>query len=85
MRDRNRGLYGKFNVIRNDGQSEPGQKHDGCEYFVLDVTHDPFAGVALAAYEKACEIEYPLLARDLEILRLARHLIAPTGEDRRQE
>lgn len=59
------GLYNKFTVERTDGKSAAGEKHDACEYFVLDLTHDPFAGPALEAYATACESEYPLLARDL--------------------
>ena len=59
------GLYKKFSVSRNDGKSEPGEKHENCQYFVLDITHDHFAIPALKAYAKACAMEYPLLARDL--------------------
>lgn len=59
------GLFNKFTVTRNDGQSEPGCKHHGCEYFVLDLNHDPFARAAIIAYAEACESEYPGLARDL--------------------
>ena len=65
MGDKWRGLYNKFNVTRTDGTSEPGKKHDGCQYFVLDVTHDPFAGAALKAYADACRSEYPALAEDI--------------------
>jgi len=65
MGDKTRGLYGKFDIKRTDGKSEPGQKHDGCDYFVLDLTHDPFAFQALMAYAVACDKEYPLLAADL--------------------
>lgn len=65
MGDKNRGLLSKYEVRRTDGKSEPGQKHDGCPYFVLDLNHDPFAWAALDAYAKACEAEYPLLAADL--------------------
>ena len=65
MGDRNRGLYGKFIVKRADGTHRKGEKHDGCDYFVLDLTHDPFAVEAIAAYASACGSEYPLLARDL--------------------
>lgn len=61
------GLYDKFNVTRTDGKSAPGQKHDGCEYFVLDLTHDPYARAAILAYACACEDHYPLLARDLRL------------------
>ena len=60
------GLYAKFTVTRTDGQSEPGRKHDHCDYFVLDLTHDPFALPALKAYAEACRSEYPALASDLD-------------------
>lgn len=65
MGDKTRGLYGKFTVTRNDGTSEPGGKHEGCDYFVLDLTHDPFALPALKTYMLACMKDYPLLAGDL--------------------
>lgn len=64
MADKNRGVYEKFRVERTDGQSAPGQKHFGCEYFVLDCQHDPHARAALLAYAESCEAKYPLLARD---------------------
>lgn len=67
MGDKTRGLYGKFHVERTDGKSAPGEKHDGCEYFVLDLTHDPHAIPALAAYCISCDPEYPLLGRDLRL------------------
>ncbi len=61
-----RGLYDKFRRIeRTDGKSAPGEKHDGCEYFVLDLTHDVHAKAALLAYADSCESEYPKLAADL--------------------
>ena len=62
---KNVGLYDKFTVTRNDGQSQPGAKHDGCAYFVLDLTHDPHAAAAVRAYADSCEADYPLLAKDL--------------------
>ena len=65
MSDRSQGLYEKFHVRRTDGGSEPGSKHHGCDYFVLDFTHDKYGRVALAAYADACEHEYPRLAADL--------------------
>lgn len=65
MSDKECGLYKKFSVFRNDGSSLPGQKHHGCDYFVLDLTHDKFAALAPAAYADACENDYPLLASDL--------------------
>jgi hypothetical protein len=67
------GLYGKFQVSRTDGKSEPGKKHANCNYFVIDITHDPFALPALKAYAKACAEEYPILSKDLkEIVSAAR-------------
>ena len=66
-KDAHRGLYGKFNVSRVDGRSAPGEKHEGCEYFVLDLDHDPHALPALKAYEESCRIAFLPLARDLEI------------------
>ena len=65
MGDRTRGLYSKFEVCRTDGSSEPGGKHHGCEYFVLDLTHDKHAAAALRAYAASCATEYPLLSADL--------------------
>ena len=63
--DREQGLYNKFKVTRTDGQSRKGRKHHGCQYFVLDVTHDKYAIIAMAAYAAACRDEYPALAHDL--------------------
>jgi hypothetical protein len=68
MGDRSRGLVDKFNVSRTDGTSDPGERHDGCSYFPLDVTHDPFAVAALSAYADACRSEYPYLAADLDLM-----------------
>jgi hypothetical protein len=59
------GVYHKFNVTRTDGSSEPGGKHQGCDYFVLDLTHDKFALPALRTYATACREEYPVLSREL--------------------
>ena len=65
MGDRTRGLYEKFMVERRDGSSDPGGKHHDCEYYVLDLDHDPHAAPALEAYAASCEREYPALAADL--------------------
>jgi len=65
MGDKTRGLYGKFYVARVDESDMPGGKHQGCDYFVLDLSHDPYAGPAIQAYIDACKDEYPLLAEDL--------------------
>lgn len=65
MGDKTRGMYGKFKVERTDGKSAAGEKHDGCEYFVLDASCDPHAIPALMAYAESCNREYPLLAVDV--------------------
>lgn len=65
MRDKNKGLYKKFTVNRNDGKDAVGDKHHDCAYFVLDITHDEHAIPALEAYAESCKVEYPELANDL--------------------
>ncbi|HEY4930955.1 MAG TPA: hypothetical protein VII23_05240 [Terriglobales bacterium] len=72
MGDTSRGLYNKFRVERVDGSSVIEGKHFGCSYFVLDVTHDPFALDALEAYALKCEGKYPLLAADIRGLVAAK-------------
>lgn len=62
---KNRGLYGKFKVERVDGGSAEGRKHEGCQYFVLDLNHDCFAFDAVQSYADACEDTNPKLADDL--------------------
>lgn len=68
MSDKKEGLYNKFRVERTDGKDAPGEKHHGCQYFVLDATHDPFAIPALRAYAEACKQTYPHLAIDVQRL-----------------
>jgi len=60
-----KGIYGKFMVKRTDGKDATGEKHENCDYFVLDLTHDPYALPALAAYATSCGHQYPELAKDL--------------------
>lgn len=59
------GLFRKFLVIRTDGSSGIGGKHEHCENFVLDVNHDPHAPAALAAYANEVERTHPALAADM--------------------
>ena len=59
------GIYRKYKVERTDGSSEPGKKHEKCDYFVLDLVHDPFAKPAILAYAEACRATHPALADDL--------------------
>ena len=61
-------IYDKFQVFRSDGKHAPGEKHHGCQYFVLDLRHDAFAYPALEAYASACEATHPMLADDLRNL-----------------
>ena len=72
--DKDRGLYGKFFVIRTDGSSGPGGKHENCSYFVLDLNHDKFARAAIKAYADACREEYPKLSDDLYEYALSEHV-----------
>lgn len=62
------GLYRKYNVTRTDGSDNPDGKHYQCNYFVLDMTHDPHAISALRAYAKSCRSSYPNLASDLDAI-----------------
>ncbi|MFB3910457.1 MAG: hypothetical protein ACE15D_18865 [Candidatus Eisenbacteria bacterium] len=72
------GMFNKFIVLRVDRSDEPGGKHDGCEYFVLDVDHDPHAKPALAAYAKSCVATHPALSADM-IARYGLVLPDPSG------
>lgn len=59
-------MLNKFVVYRTDGTHNAGEKHDGCDYFVLDITHDKHALPALRAYaESARKDGYELLAKDI--------------------
>lgn len=60
-----RGLYRKFEIKRTDGRDQPGGKHEHCEYFVIDVTHDVHAKAALEAYAQAASGESGVLADDM--------------------
>lgn len=61
--DKTRGLYGKYIVTKS---SDP--EDCSANYFVLNLGRDPFALPALKAYAEACAEEYPLLARDLQVV-----------------
>jgi hypothetical protein len=69
------GLYDKYQVIRRDGSSNPGRKHENCFYFVLDMDHDPYAIPALKTYIHHCKDNYPDLAKDLEIMLMKRETV----------
>lgn len=60
------GLYNKFSVRRTDGKDIEGEKHFGCEYLVLDLTHDPLAYYPVRAYAANAErAGYKKLSDDL--------------------
>lgn len=80
MGDKTRGLYDKFLILRTDLEHLEGKKHHKCQYFVLDLTHDPYAIPALKAYAEACKSEYPLLAQDLSVLLEKKGLCDPEWE-----
>ena len=60
------GLFRKFEVNRVDGSDQPGGKHFGCRYYVLDLTHDQHAPAAMRAYAAECRSTHPHLADDIE-------------------
>lgn len=64
--EKSTGFYQKYNVSRTDGRSAPGEKHADCQYFVLDLTHDPFAVAALEAYLEALPNKPTAFSMDLD-------------------
>lgn len=62
------GLFRKFEVRRTDGSDQPGGKHEGCRYFVLDMDCDPHARAALKAYAESCRESHPKLSAELLLL-----------------
>ena len=58
-------IYGKFNVSRTDGRDQPGGDKEDAQYFVLDLTHDPYAREAMMFYAFKCVDEFPELAADI--------------------
>ncbi len=63
--DTEQGLFKKFVVLRTDSSDSPGGRHCGCEYFVIDINHDPCAKPALLAYAEAVRLTHPVLAEDM--------------------
>lgn len=60
--DAAKGLYGKYRIEK---VVDPTGKHRGCDFFVLDLTHDKDAVIALEAYAEACWRDKPTLYDDL--------------------
>ena len=64
--DKERGLYPKYRLARTDGSTNKGQKHEKCQFFVLDITHDPHAIPAIFSYATSAKADgYDKLADDL--------------------
>lgn len=63
--DSKMGLYQKYFVQRADGTSRPGGKHQDCDYFVLDLVHDPHSRAAALAYARSCKETHPKLSEEL--------------------
>lgn len=59
------GVHHKYLVKRTDGKDAPGQRHEHCAYFVLDLHCDEHALAALKAYARSCKKDNPELAADL--------------------
>ncbi|RQZ24186.1 hypothetical protein DIE14_22010 [Burkholderia sp. Bp9017] len=59
------GLFRKFDVRRVDGSDQPGGKHHGCEYFVLDLDCDQHAPAAMLAYARSCADTHPKLSANI--------------------
>ena len=60
-------MYEKFEVRRMDGRDAPGERHHRCQYFALDLKHDPFARDAMERYADACEGTHPRLADSIRL------------------
>lgn len=63
-----KGLHQKFVVVRTDGQSAEGGKHEHCRHFVLDLTHDMDARFALRQYADRVRLTKTELYGDLHRL-----------------
>lgn len=72
------GIFHKFTVNRVDGSDQPGGKHEGCDYFVLDMGHDPHAKAAIQAYAVSCAQSHPQLSAEL-LARYPLPAVSPLG------
>lgn len=72
------GIFHKFTVNRVDGSDQPGGKHEGCDYFVLDMDHDPHAKAAIQAYALSCAQSHPQLSAEL-LARYPLEVVKPLG------
>lgn len=57
-----KGLYAKY-IVKHVDDSEG--KHDDCSFFVLDLTHDPYARMAARSYAIVCKETNPTLSKEL--------------------
>jgi hypothetical protein len=64
------GYGGKFEVRRTDGSDQPGGRHHGCRYLVLDLDHDPSARHVARIYAEDIETSRGVFAHELlDLLR----------------
>lgn len=64
----NAGYYEKYNVSRKDGRDQPGGDREGAQYFVLDLSHDRFARLAMNVYLAVSRSELPALTQSMRPL-----------------
>lgn len=77
----NTGLENRYSVERLT-ESRSGKTHDeNCEYFVLDLTHDPKARMAAIAYANSVSSSNPKLAMDLRQKVERCRAATPSGVD----
>lgn len=60
-----KGLFDKYYIRRTDEQDAPGCRHDNCELFVMDITHDIHAQDAMLFYARQVAAIKPQLALDI--------------------
>ena len=60
-----RGLYQKYTVKRTDGRDALGERHHGCKYLVLDLTHDKYARIAAVYYAQRIINVNPTFSKEL--------------------
>ena len=75
-------------MTRKDGRHKKGEKHHNCQYFVLDLAHDPFVWPALECYAIECKADAvtslepnPRLSKQLFGLLTEHFGVAQPGRD----
>lgn len=63
--DTEQGIYEKYRVYRTDGLDNAGGPRADDKYFVLNLTRDPHAKPAMAAYAASAKGTHPILSADM--------------------